>query len=251
MKDRGNRDEMFIATKLGFDMPGETGTLRADAIKSECDDSLRRMGVDTIDLYYAHRDDREVPLEETLKAFDDLVTAGKVRFIGASNFLAYRLERARNVSKSNGWAEYCCLQQRHSYLRIQAGTAFEPQETVTPELMEYARAENFPLLAYTPLLGGCYVRDDRQLPAQYHGVDSDNRIAAVRKLAEQLGATPNQIVLAWMMQNTPTVIPVTATGSLDHIAENLAAEEVNLTAEQLAELDAAGICPERGMVLIG
>jgi len=250
MQDRGNRAEMFVATKLGFDMPGETGTLRADAIKSECEASLKRMDVETIDLYYAHRDDRDTPLEESLKAFDELVAAGKVRFIGASNFMSWRLERARNISKLNGWAEYCCLQQRHSYLRIQAGTAFEPQETITADLMAYAKAENFPLLAYTPLLGGCYVRDDRQLPAQYHGVDSENRVAAVRKLADQLDATPNQIVLAWMMQNTPRVIPITATGNLDHLRENLAAEDIKLTADQLAELDAAGICSERGMVLI-
>jgi aryl-alcohol dehydrogenase-like predicted oxidoreductase len=250
MRDRGNRDEMFIATKLGFDMPGDTGTLKAAAIKSECEASLERMGIDTVDLYYAHRDDQETPLEETLKAFDELVVAGKVRFLGASNFMSWRLERARNISRANGWAEYCCLQQRYSYLRLQAGTAFVPQLMINDDLLDYSKAEDFPMLAYTPLLGGCYVREDRQLPVQYLGVDSDNRLAAARKLAGELNVTPNQIVLAWMMQSDPPIIPVIATGNPEHMRENLAVEDLQLTAEQIAELDAAGICGERGMVLI-
>lgn len=250
MRDRGNRDEMFIATKLGFDMPGDTGTLKADAIKSECENSLKRMGIETIDLYYAHRDDRETPLEETLKAFDELVVEGKVRFLGASNFLSWRLEKARNMSRANGWAEYCCLQQRYSYLRLQAGCAFDPQLMITDDLLEYSRTENLPMLAYTPLLGGCYVRDDRKLPAQYLGVDSDNRLAAARKLASALGVTTNQVVLAWMMQSDPPIIPVIATGNPDHMRENLAVEDVHLTVEQIAALDSAGICGERGMLLI-
>ena len=250
MRERGNRDEMFIATKLGFDMPGDTGTLKAGAIKSECEASLKRMGIDTIDLYYAHRDDRETPLEETLKAFDELVVEGKVRFLGASNFVSWRLERARNLSRANGWAEYCCLQQRYSYLRLQAGTTFTPQLTINDDLLDYSRAENFPMLAYTPLLGGCYVRKDRQLPAQYLGVDSDNRLEAVRKLAGELGVTPNQVVLAWIMQSDPPIIPVIATGNPEHMRENLGVENVQLTAEQIAELDAAGICGARDMVLI-
>jgi aryl-alcohol dehydrogenase-like predicted oxidoreductase len=250
MRDRGNRGEMFIATKLGFDMPGEKGTLTAGEIESQCESSLKRMGIDTIDLYYAHRDDQETPLEETLKAFDELVAGGKVRFLGASNFMAWRLEKARNLSQANGWAEYCCLQQRHSYLRLQAGTTFAPQLPVNEDLIAYSRAENFPMLAYTPLLGGCYVREDRQLPAQYLGVDSDNRLKAVQKLADQLSATPNQIVLAWMMQSDPQIIPIIATGSVEHLRENLGVENVQLTVEQLTELDAAGICDHRGMVLI-
>ncbi|MDP6045908.1 MAG: aldo/keto reductase [Phycisphaerae bacterium] len=250
MRDRGNRSEMFIATKLGFDMPGEKGTLSAEEIRSQCEASLDRMGIETVDLYYAHRDDQETPLEETLKAFDDLVTEGKVRFLGASNFMAWRLERARTMSRANGWAEYCCLQQRHSYLRLQAGTTFAPQLPINEDLMAYSRAENFPMLAYTPLLGGCYVRDDRKLPAQYLGVDSDNRIQAVRKLAAEINATPNQIVLAWMMQSAPPIIPLIATGNIEHLRENLAVENIQLTSEQIAELDAAGICDERNMVLI-
>jgi aryl-alcohol dehydrogenase-like predicted oxidoreductase len=250
MRDRGNRGEMFIATKLGFDMPGEKGTLTADEIKSQCADSLERLGIETIDLYYAHRDDEETPLEETLKAFDDLVKEGKVRFLGASNFMAWRLERARTMSRANGWAEYCCLQQRHSYLRLQAGTTFLPQRTINDDLRAYAKAEKFPMLAYTPLLGGCYVRDESKLPAQYHGVDSDNRMKAARKLASEIGATTNQVVLAWMMQGDPPIIPLIATGSVEHLRENLAVESIELTAEQIAELDAAGICDQRNMVLI-
>ncbi len=93
---------------------------------TECEKSLRRLQTDVIDLYYAHVDDRATPLEETLEAFDRLVRAGKVRFIGASNFLAWRLEKARMVSRANGWAEYCCIQQRYSYLRPKPGATSPP-----------------------------------------------------------------------------------------------------------------------------
>ena len=99
-------------------------SLSAKWIETECEKSLERLGIDSIDLYYAHKDDYDTPMEETLEAFDRLIKAGKVRFIGASNFTAWRLEEARWTSITQGLSEYCCLQQKHTYLRPKPGANF-------------------------------------------------------------------------------------------------------------------------------
>ena len=180
LRERRNRDRVFLATKVGFEYPGVVRGLTAAQIEAECDKSLRRLGVDTIDLYYAHVDDRNTPLEETLAAFDRLVSAGKVRFIGASNFLAWRLADAACVSRAHGWPGYCCVQQRHTYLRPKPGASFDPQIAANDDLLDYCRATGMTLLAYSSLLGGGYTRADRPIPDQYLGPDGDARLAALR-----------------------------------------------------------------------
>ncbi len=124
MKDRGVRDEMVIDSKLGFDYPGCDGGLSAAEIERECEKSLQRLQTDRIDLYYAHRDDPDTPLEETMEAFDRLIKAGKVRAIGASNLKVWRIAEANTVSKAHEWAGYSVIQQRHTYLRPRHGARF-------------------------------------------------------------------------------------------------------------------------------
>lgn len=236
---RGRRQDMFIASKVGFGYVDQTRGLRAAQIEAECDKSLRRMGIETIDLYYAHVDDRATPLEETLSAFDRLVQKGKVRTIGASNFLAWRLEAARWVSRAHGWAEYCCVQQRFSYLRPKPGASFDPQIAANDDLLDYCASEGVTLLAYSPLLNGAYTRTDRPLPAQYLGPDSDARLAALRAVADEMDATANQVLLAWMMQSDPVVIPVIGATTPEQLTDILGAFSVQLSAEQMARLNAA------------
>jgi aryl-alcohol dehydrogenase-like predicted oxidoreductase len=240
MKARKNRDRLFIATKVGFEMPGVERGLRASQIKAECDKSLTRLGVDTIDLYYAHVDDLRTPMEETLEALDGLVKAGKVRFIGASNFSAWRLEEARWVSQTHGWAEYCCVQQRYSYLRPRPGQSrsFGGQRIANRDLREYCQARGITLLAYSALLGGAFTRADRSLSEQYVGPDSDARIAMLKAVAAECGATPNQVVLAWMVQHG--IIPVMAAGTPEQMTENLGALDLTLSEDQMNRLDSAG-----------
>ena len=137
MKERRNRSELFIASKVGFEMPGVERGLRAQQIAEECEKSLKRLGVNTIDLYYAHKDDYDTPVEETLEAFYHLIRSGKIRFIGASNFSAWRLEQAHNTSEYNGWMDYCCIQQRYTYLRPHAGARFDPQLAVNSDLLHF------------------------------------------------------------------------------------------------------------------
>ena len=239
MHERRNRSQMFIATKVGFNYPGVERGLRAHQIENECEKSLKRLGVDTIDLYYAHKDDQNTPIEETLEAFHRLVGAGKVRLIGASNFSAWRLEEARWVSRVHGWAEYCCIQQRHSYIRPKPGAGFGLQIAANDDLLDYCRTRGITLLAYSPLLSGAYTRPDRSLPDQYLGPDTDARLAALKAVSEEVGATPNQVVLAWMMQSEPVIIPVMGASTTDQLQENLGALEIKLGADQMARLNEA------------
>jgi aryl-alcohol dehydrogenase-like predicted oxidoreductase len=236
---RERRTRLFVATKVGVGYGEVPGGLRAAQIIGECEKSLRRLGVEAIDLYYPHRDDRACPLEETLESFNRLIRAGKVRFIGASNYVPWRLEEARGLSRANGWAEFCCLQLRHSYLLPRAGSVFPGQVAAGSEAREYCQARGLRLLAYSPLLHGAYTRADRPLPPQYTGPDNERRLAVLRQVALELDATPNQVVLAWLMQCEPAVIPVVGSSTLTQLEENLSAVAIGLPASHLARLEAA------------
>lgn len=240
MKDRNNRDDVFITSKVGFDYLDVPISLRADIIEQECNRSLKRLGVETIDLYYAHKDDRTTPLEETLEAFNRLVQAGKVRFIGASNYLAWRLERAKWISESKGWAQYCCVQQRYTYLPPRSGVSFGRQDVVNEDLRQYCNDTNTSLLAYSVMLGGAYTRDDRPLPDGYISPDNEARLQVLRDVAKEIDATPNQVILCWMRQSSPSVIPLIAASTIAQIDENIGALSFELSAEQMERLDTSG-----------
>ena len=249
MKVRQNRRDIFLATKVGSNMPPRVPrSLSKATIVAQCEDSLRRLQTDYIDLYYAHTDDRGTPLEETLEAFTELVQEGKVRQIGCSNMLAWRIAHARGLSRAHHWAEYCCVQQRHTYLRPKAGlTAFSNgQVPTTSELLDYAaeNADNFAIVAYSTLLGGAYSRPEGRIPEnyqpdEYDAADKRVRLQVLHQIAEEADATPNQVVLAWMLQGTPTMIPLIASSSVKRLQEDLAAEQLSLTADQLTRLEQA------------
>lgn len=236
MRRRGNRERLFLATKVGG-APGED--LSHAAIRAAVEGSLRRLQTDSIDLYYAHVDHRSVALEETLEAFGELVTAGKVRHIGCSNYEAWRLERARRISDAKGLPRYCCIQQRHTYLRPRRGAGFGVQLVADDGLLDFCAANpEVALLAYSPLLSGSYTVPGRALPEQYLGADTDSRLNAIRRVADETGANANQLVLAWLMATTPSAIPVISASTEAQLEQNLAALAVDLSAEVLTMLDA-------------
>ena len=173
MRARGNRSGLFLASKVGFEYPGVERRLTAGLIAHECEKTLQRMGIETLDLYYGHVDDRTTPLDETLEAFDRLVRAGKVRFVGASNYRAWRLEQAGWISRTKGWAEFCCVQQRHTYLPLRPGASTAPQVAANEDLLDYCASSGTTLLAYSVALGGAYSRSDRPLPPEYASPDGD------------------------------------------------------------------------------
>lgn len=103
-------------------------------------------------------------------------------------------ERRGDLSENNGWPEFCCAQQRYSYVRPQAGAFYDPHVFVTDEHLDYCRSRDLTILAYSPLLGGAYVRDDRSFPAPYQGPDTDTRVETLKAVAGETGATANQAV---------------------------------------------------------
>ncbi|HJN49451.1 MAG: aldo/keto reductase [Pseudomonadales bacterium] len=238
MKERGNRDQLIIATKVGVPYQDVPMGASAEIIATEAEKSLKRMGIDTIDLYYTHLDDRNTPFEEQLGAMDKLVKAGKVRCLGASNVKAWRLEEGRSTSLANGFASHACVEQRYTYLRPKVGARFGGQISANRDLLEYCKVRNVTLLAYSPLLHGAYTRDDRAFPEQYQHADSDARMEALRAVAEEVGATPGQVVLAWLIhQNIP---PIIGASRVEQVEENLGAVEVELTEDQMKTLTRAG-----------
>jgi len=239
LKARNSRSKVVIASKVGFPYPGVPYGTSARQIREECDKSLKRMGVDHIDLYYAHSDDRTTPMEETLGAFNDLILEGKIGHIGASNFSSWRLERARQTSRANGWAEYCCVQQRYSYLRPKAGWDFGEQVAANDDLLEYVKDTGISLLAYSPLLYGTYTDRTKTVMEQYWGPDSDARLKVLDEVASEAGATRNQVVYYWLMDAEPNAIPLVASTTDEQFAEALGAMNLRLTDEQMKRLTEA------------
>jgi aryl-alcohol dehydrogenase-like predicted oxidoreductase len=257
LKDRGRRDDIVISTKVGA-LPNRVGAglediqgLSKAVIVNAIDESLKRLGTDYVDLYYAHIDDRTTPIEETLEGFDAVVKAGKVRAIACSNYSVWRIEQARQISRRLGYAEYVALQQHHSYFRPRPISGFVkassmgrrggwgPEGGLSGQHLDYIR-ENplFRVVAYTPMMRGAYVNPER-LPENYRTDDNNKRAKALGEVVAETGATPNQVVLAWLLHSTPQIIPLMAASSMEQLAENLGALEVRLSAEQMAHLDDA------------
>lgn len=240
MKSRGNRDKIVVSSKLAFDYPGCDGGLSAAEIERECEKSLRRLQTDHLDLYYAHRDDRDITQEETMAAFDRLIKMGKVRALGASNLTVWRIARANAVARINNLTPYSVVQQRYTYLRPRHGADFGPQIVIGSELKDFALSEGIALIAYSVLLQGAYTRTERELPAQFAGPESDERLAEIADIAKKVGRSINQVIIAWMRQSRPSVLPIIAGSKVDQLKENIAALDLQLTEEQMQRLNTAG-----------
>ncbi len=241
MKDRGNREELVIATKVGFNTPEVGHSLRADTIRSEFEGSLSRLQTEYVDLYYAHKDQRTDPLEETLETFNKLHRQGQIRATGCSNHVAWRIEEARRVSLQHGWPDYCCVQAKHTYLRPRPGNLSDTHPVADENLFDYCREKrDVLLLAYSPTLKGAYQRDDRDMDAVYSGPDTDARLSALKEVARELGATSIQVVLAWMLASDPIALPLITAGTIEQLNENLGCLEIELSPDQLKRLNSAG-----------
>ncbi|MER7680517.1 aldo/keto reductase [Streptomyces sp. NPDC096934] len=251
-RSRGVGDEIVFATKLGA-RPLAPGTgytdnpegLSAKAIREACERSRERLGLERIDLLYAHIEDRTVDIRETVEAFGELVAEGAVGLLGASNHAVWRVERARAVAAAAGLPGYEVLQYQHSLLRPRTDLPDElfPDGSLggaTGELLGYLRAEPaLTLVAYSPLLRGAYGRTDKPLPPDYDHPGTPPRLAALRAVARETGATPNQVVLAWQLGSELPVIPLVGMSSVAQLEENLAAVDLELTPEQRERLDTA------------
>ena len=192
-RSRGVTDQVVVATKVGARtlVPGDPSPahwqgLGAKTIREDAETSLRQLGVDRLDLYYAHIDDRATPQEETVDALAELAERGTVGLLGASNHATWRIERARAIARAGGRPAYRCVQQEHSYLLPHP----DPGQVnlITEELVDYAIAEELTLLAYSPLLKGVYARPGEAPPAAYDHPTNQSRLAVLREVAAELGA---------------------------------------------------------------
>ena len=253
-RSRGIGAEIFIATKAGA-RPLAPGTsfldnpegLSAKVIRESAERSLQRLGLDKLDLLYAHFDDPAVPQSETVGGFAELVADGTVGLLGVSNQWTWRVERARALAAASGLPGYEVLQYSHSYLRPRAdlGGGLSPDGQpggVGGDLLSYVRDHpSLTLVAYSPLLTGAYTRpEDKPLGAEYDHAGTPPRLAALREVAAQTGATVNQVVLAWLIGGEIPVIPLVGASSVAQLDESLAAADLELTPGQRTRLDTAG-----------
>ncbi|MGQ4420068.1 aldo/keto reductase [Streptomyces sp. SAS_269] len=251
-RSRGIGDEVVLATKLGARplAPGTSYTdnaegLSAEVIRESAERSRERLGVDRLDLLYAHIEDPAVPLAETVEGFAALVAEGSVGLLGVSNHAVWRVERARALAAARGLPGYEVLQYQHSHLRPRADVPSElfPDGSLggaDAQLLSYLRAEpELTLVAYSPLLTGAYTRADKPLPPDYDHPGTPARLAVLREVARETGASVNQVVLAWQMGGELPVIPLVGASSVAQLDESLAAVDLELTEEQRALLDAA------------
>ena len=246
LQDRkGERDRIVIATKFGFRI--ENGGIagldsRPENVRRAVEGSLRRLATDYIDLLYQHRVDPRVPIEETVGAMADLVREGKVRFLGLSEAGEQTIRRAHAVHPISALQSEYSLWERNL------------EEHIIPTLRELGIG----LVAFAPLgrgfLTGAVKRaeeypesDFRHGDPRYQGENFDANMraaAAVRELAERKGATPAQVALAWLLKKGPDFVSIPGTKRRKYLEENVAAVNVSLSAEEMAELDAA-LAPEK------
>ncbi|MEU8233613.1 aldo/keto reductase [Actinoplanes sp. NPDC048967] len=243
----GMRDRVRISTKLGaqptdpaIGFPSAEG-LSAPVIRRATEQSLTRLGIEHLDLLWAHIEDRSVPLEETVTAFGELVTRGVVGRLGASNHPAWRVERGRQLAAAQGVAGWTALQLRHSYLRPRPGAALpaSAHRVVTDEVLDFVRDnEDVALWAYTALLNGGYVLPER-LDEAYEHRGTTRRLAALDAVAAELGASRHQVVLSWLLGGGPGVWPIVGATTVARLDEALDAYEIKLDAVQRDRLDRA------------
>ena len=244
MTARGNRHQVVIATKVMGPMgpgPNDTGLSRSH-IMDGVEASLRRLRTDYIDLYQAHWDDRETPLAETLRAFDDLVGQGKIRYVGASNYHAWRLTRALWESDRHGYARYETIQPKYNLVM---------RDEYERELEPLCREQEIGVLTYSSLgsgfLSGKY-RADRGLPATARAAGVEKTymtprgfgvLSAVDQVAAAVGATPSQVALAWIVHRPGITAPIVSATSVAQLRELLGALDLRLDADAVATLDRA------------
>lgn len=244
IRDFARREEVVIATKVHGRMqddPNGAGLSRK-AILREIDNSLRRLGTDYVDLYQIHRWDYETPIEETLETLNDLVRAGKVRYIGASSMWAWQFQKALCISDLHGWSRFVSMQNHYNLL-------YREEER---EMLPLCRAERIGVLPYSPLASGRLARDwsaegkstlrsetDQIQKMKYEAsADIDRPIVErVAELAQKRGVPRSHIALAWLLQKEPVTAPIVGATKVEHLEEAVGALSVRLSQEEISYLE--------------
>jgi aryl-alcohol dehydrogenase-like predicted oxidoreductase len=243
LKDFARRDELVIATKAWgtWGKGPNQGGLSRKALMQAIDDSLRRLGTDYVDLYQIHRWDPETPIEETLEALDDIVRAGKARYIGASSIYAWQFQKALALSKANGWARFVSMQNHLNLL-------YREEER---EMMPLCRDAGIGVIPWSPLARGRLTRpwgatterleSDKFGKMLYARTEDADRavVGAVEALATARGLPMAQVALAWVMAKPGVTAPIVGVTSLAQLEDAIATLDVKLSAEEIASIEAA------------
>ena len=253
LESRGHRSDFVVATKVFFPVgegPNDSGLSRKhifDAIEG----SLRRLKIDYVDLYQVHCWDMSTPLDETLRAMNDLVRAGKVRYVGASNFVASQLDRALMLSQAHGWSRFDCLQPEYSLL----------VRSTEWELLPLCRAEGVGVICWSPLAGGWLTgkyreeeplppdsragRGDRwdDLPEQRESELTWRVVSALREISETIGKAPAQVALNWLLQQPGVTALIFGARTLEQLEENLGSAGWALSSQHLTQLNTVSEIP--------
>jgi aryl-alcohol dehydrogenase-like predicted oxidoreductase len=242
-RDRARRDRTVIATKFfGNLYPGDpnSGGAGRKNIVSSCEASLRRLQTDYIDLYWMHCWDRFAPIEETMRALDDLVAAGKVRYIGLSDTPAWKVAQAQTIATFRGWTPLASLQIEYSLV----------ERTVEGELIPMALEMGLGVTPWSPLKGGVLSGKYTRENAATTKADRGERVTAalgekvfaiidgLQAIAGELSTTPAAVALAWVQSRPGVASTIIGARRLDQLDQNLAALDVRLSADQVARLDA-------------
>jgi aryl-alcohol dehydrogenase-like predicted oxidoreductase len=233
----GKRDDFAIATKVGK-LPG-LDNLRAETIRKAADDSLRRLGVETIDLYYAHFDDPDTPLAETLGAFGELIEAGKVRHIAASNYSGARLTEALEIAEREGLSRYVALQPHYNLMERD----YESDQLAVCEREDvacfpfYALARGFLTGKYRP--GGEKIESVRAEGAsQYLDERGEKMLTALDAIAAAHGVQPAAVAVAWLREQPTVLAPIASARNETQLEPLIASASLQLTSDELDRLSA-------------
>jgi len=237
---RGNREELVIATKVG--MSAELPGLSRATIRRGIEGSLERLGIETVDLYYAHRDDPDTPLRETLGAFAGLIDEGRIRYAAASNYSAERLEEAMRVGQEPGMASYVALQPHYNLME---------RREYEGELRSVCERYGLACIPYFGLargfLTGKYRRDGPEIDspraagvrASYFNERGFAVLGALQEIAAAHGTAVAAVALAWLLAQPTVLAPIASATSTEQLAELVACVDLQLTPAELERLDAA------------
>jgi 1-deoxyxylulose-5-phosphate synthase len=242
LREMANMEEIVLATKVHFPMgdgPNMGGISRKHIVQA-CEASLRRLGVETIDLYQIHRFKSTVPVEETLGALDHLVTQGKVRYIGASSGYAWQMARALSISERRGWARFISMQNHYNLVYR------EEEREMIPLCVE----EGVGVIPWSPLARGRLARTTPSPSSGTTRADSDTYavdlydspsdllvIEAVRKVASEVGVSPSEVALAWLLQRPGVSAPILGATKIEHLESAVRSLDVVLSDEQVRTLE--------------
>ena len=244
LKRYANMNEVVLASKVFFplrDAPNSGGLSRKNIVQS-CEASLRRLGVETIDLYQIHRYDVNTPIEETLAALDLLVRDGKVRYIGASSMYAWQLARMLGTAVLNGWTQFVSMQNHYNLL-------YREEER---EMIPLCQEEGLAVLPWSPLARGLLARaeslgdplstarakSDELMHERYTAPEDAHVIRALRQLADERGEPPAEIAMAWLLSKPGVTAPIVGVSKISHLESAVRSLSLELSAEEIALLEA-------------